>query len=151
VHIQQKGPTSLYSLASYFHDFHPVCQRVCVLIRSVPTHPYIQRGSVCGYNTMRFSAFILVSTSLLSNALPSTPKLSADSISIFDDPKIQYPTVRDALFSLCRNVADLKRTYELDQHYRARELDRVVRGNLDVVCGMFRSVDENFLLKDSIC
>jgi len=83
---------------------------------------------------MRLSFFSILSLGSLTTALPIGPKLSADSMYIFDDPKVQYPTVRDALFSLCRNVADLQRTYEMDQHYRTRELDRLVKGNLDAAC-----------------
>jgi hypothetical protein len=100
---------------------------------------------------MKVSTFILITMGMLCNALPSTPKLSADSISIFDDSKVAYPTVRDALFSLCRNVADLKRTYELDQHYRMKELDRAVKGNLDAVCGMSGSANWKILPSISVC
>jgi hypothetical protein len=83
---------------------------------------------------MKLPLSSILSLTTLTTALPFGPKLSADSKYIFTDRNLQYPTVRDALLSLCRNVADLQRSYEMDQHYRTRELDHLVQGNLDAAC-----------------
>jgi hypothetical protein len=81
-----------------------------------------------------YSAFLLI---LLTSALPIPPMLAADSLSVFTDPNSHYPRLHDALHSLCRNVADLHRAYELDTIYRTSELRQAVVGNrLDAVCGM---------------
>ncbi|KAF2672419.1 ankyrin [Microthyrium microscopicum] len=78
-------------------------------------------------------AFLIIP---LASALPIPPRIAADSLSVFTDPNSHYPRVHDALHSLCRNVAELHRTYEMDLIYRTSELrQKVVGDRLDAVCG----------------
>jgi hypothetical protein len=72
-----------------------------------------------------------------TSSLPIPQLLSADSLTIFTDHPDHYPQLHDALHSLCRQVAEEKRDYEMDVLYRTRELRNIVVGTrLDAVCGM---------------
>ena len=75
--------------------------------------------------------FTLIMTSL---ALPVPPKLAADSLSLFDEERLHYPTTRDALHSLCRNLVAAQRSYELDMYYRINDMQRIVISNIEAVC-----------------
>ena len=83
-----------------------------------------------------YSEFLLLIH--LAYAQPIPQRLSADSIAIFTDPRVDYPKLHDALHSLCRNVADLHRSYELDNTYRTKDMRQLVVGtNLDAACGKY--------------
>jgi len=77
------------------------------------------------------TAILVIST---TTALPISPKLSADSFSIFEDGSSHYPTISDALHSLCRTLSTEPRAYELDRLYRTKELQTIVSGQLESVC-----------------
>lgn len=74
----------------------------------------------------------------IAAAVPIKPtKLSADSITMFEDDNLAYPRLHDALHSLCRGLSTEPRSYELDRHYRTHELQRALKGDLTSVCGMY--------------
>jgi hypothetical protein len=70
-----------------------------------------------------------------ATASPIPPKLSGSSVSDFADTDERYPSIKDALHALCRNVADLHRNYEVDQIFRTKDLRQIVVGSLDTPCG----------------
>jgi hypothetical protein len=85
----------------------------------------------------------LLTTCLITQctlSLPIPQLLSADSLTVFTDHPGHYPQLHDALHSLCRQVAEEKRDYEMDVLYRTRELRKIVVGTrLDAVCGTLLS------------
>jgi hypothetical protein len=84
-----------------------------------------------------FVSFVaIMALNTISTAVPIiSPKLSADSIAVFDDDNLAYPNLHDALHSLCRGLSTASRSYELDRYYRTAELQRALKGDLTSVCG----------------
>jgi hypothetical protein len=69
-------------------------------------------------------------------ALPViSPKLSADSFTVFAEPSARYPQIPDTLNALCRNLAALSRPSEMDRYYRTKELSGKLGGDPSAFCG----------------